>query len=193
MSTKKEVIQIVEAVYLEILERPADMVGLKHWVGRMVDENDPLNTKEELVAIFMLSEEYINRPLVSLTNLVLQYNKLVNEVENVENIVNIIINSGINLGDLVNITLDNIFMKNQNNTFSLVAGNYNVGDNKITITQKMSSAKHTLIELQNQIIHEVINNTDFYKCFCICNPSDMTCTLYCLPVDNLVTGGEINS
>ena len=181
-------IAIVEEVYLEILERPADAAGLASWVAKMNDPNDPLNTKEELIASFRLSEEYINEPLISLNNPVLQYNKLVNSVENVENIVNIIVNSGIKLSNLVHFTLNKKLIENKNNTFSLVAGSHKFGDNKIIITQKMESAKYTLTELQNQIIYLIINNTDFYKCFSICNPTNMVCTLYCLPADSLING-----
>lgn len=54
----EEIIQIVEDGYLEIFERPADRTGLDHYVGRMMNSNDPLNTKEELIALFMSSDEY---------------------------------------------------------------------------------------------------------------------------------------
>ena len=63
MSSQAEITQIVEEVYLEILERPADRTGLDHWVQRMMESNDPLNTKEELIALFKLSSEYKNLQL----------------------------------------------------------------------------------------------------------------------------------
>ena len=63
MSTR----EIVEAVYLEILERPADAAGLESWVAKMDDPEDPLNTEEELIAIFKQSKEYNNLQLEKAT------------------------------------------------------------------------------------------------------------------------------
>jgi hypothetical protein len=60
MSTIEEITQIVENVYMSVLGRPADESGLAAWVARMNDPNDPLNTEDELIALFKLSIEYIN-------------------------------------------------------------------------------------------------------------------------------------
>ena len=68
---------MVEDVYLEILERPADKTGLDHYVARMMNSNDPLNTKEELIVLFNHSDEYENKPLFSLNNI----NNKVNALE----------------------------------------------------------------------------------------------------------------
>merc|ERR1711939_200556 len=45
---------------MTVLNRPADFEGLEHWIHRWLDPFDPLNTLEELIALFKLSEEYIN-------------------------------------------------------------------------------------------------------------------------------------
>tara|TARA_A100001015_G_scaffold312086_2_gene416569 strand:+ start:325 stop:1233 length:909 start_codon:yes stop_codon:yes gene_type:complete len=75
--SKKEVIKVVEEVYLEILKRPADKVGLDHYVSRILNINDPLDTKEELVAIFKLSDEYKNKPTHSLNSIATTVNSLI--------------------------------------------------------------------------------------------------------------------
>ena len=58
MLKKEEIEIIVEQVYMDILNRPADKKGLNNWTSIMMDENNPINTKEELIAAFKLSDEY---------------------------------------------------------------------------------------------------------------------------------------
>ena len=87
MSTIEKIIEIVENVYLEVLLRPADLDGRNHWVGRMKDSKYP-NTKEELVEIFKMSDEYKNRPLTTLPYLDIVHENIVNQLDNIEDILN---------------------------------------------------------------------------------------------------------
>merc|ERR1711937_282791 len=87
MSTITEITKIVENVYLEVLGRPADLQGLNHWVDRMESPEYP-NTKEELVEIFKMSKEYKNRPIVSLMNLNMAQESIVNKLSNINNVLN---------------------------------------------------------------------------------------------------------
>ena len=44
--TSEEIKNMIEETYLEVLKRPADKIGLNHWLSRINDPNDPLNSKE---------------------------------------------------------------------------------------------------------------------------------------------------
>ena len=63
MATEKKIITLIEQTYIDILERPADHNGLKHYLDRWQDKNDPINSVEELTAVFKLSDEYAKQPL----------------------------------------------------------------------------------------------------------------------------------
>ena len=63
MTTKKEILELIEQSYMDIFERPADHIGLKHYLERWVDNKDPLNSVEELVAVFKRSNEYAKQYL----------------------------------------------------------------------------------------------------------------------------------
>ena len=67
LSERILITQFVEQSYIDVLERNGDWEGINHWVDKIIDPSDPLNTKEDLDQIFMNSQEYKNK-YISLDN-----------------------------------------------------------------------------------------------------------------------------